>query len=141
MKKYLLDTNICIHNLKGQYGIEQKIIDLGVDNCFVSVITLIELQYGVEKSVVHKQVENQSALDNLIGGLKIIPLESCVKKFAKIKVDLKTKGQMIDNFDLLIAATAIENDLTLVTRNVKHFSRIEGLTIENWIDDNSSLLK
>lgn len=53
--------------------------------------------------------------------------------FAELKADLKLKGTPIDDFDLLIGATAITNNLTLVTDNTKHFSRIEKLKQENWI--------
>lgn len=134
MKKYLLDTNICIHYLKGQFEIDRKIIQVGIDNCYISVITLAELQYGVENSATHKQSANQTALDNLVGGLQVMPLESCVKYFAEVKSYLKKQGQMIDNFDLLIASTAIAHGMILVTRNTKHFELIEGIQLENWID-------
>lgn len=50
-----------------------------------------------------------------------------------IKAKLRTEGKMLDDFDILIAATAIVNDCVLVTNNIKHFERIDGLTIENWI--------
>ena len=54
--------------------------------------------------------------------------------YAKIKVSLRRTGSIIEDFDILIGATAIENDLTLVTDNERHFSRIEGLRVVNWIE-------
>ena len=53
-------------------------------------------------------------------------------RFGQIKSELETAGNRIDDADVIIAATAIENDMTLVTGNIKHFSRITGLRIENW---------
>lgn len=50
MKKYLLDTNICVYFLNGKFNIEEKIVEVGFENCFISEITIAELKYGVEKS-------------------------------------------------------------------------------------------
>jgi len=57
--------------------------------------------------------------------------------YAKIKARLKSEGKILDDFDVLIAATAIVNNCMLVTNNTKHFKRINGLTIENWVESNS----
>jgi tRNA(fMet)-specific endonuclease VapC len=61
------------------------------------------------------------------------PITSCLDVFAHEKARLSKSGMIIPDFDLLIGATAIANDLILVTNNEKHFSRLEGITIENWI--------
>jgi tRNA(fMet)-specific endonuclease VapC len=134
MKKYLLDTNICIYYLKGLFGIENHLAQVGVENCYISVITLAELQYGVANSHENKKLENQEALLRLKEAFPVVPLDDCTAVFAEIKTALKKKGIASDNFDLLIAATAIAHNMILVTRNVKHFERIEGIHLENWVD-------
>lgn len=64
--------------------------------------------------------------------LEVLPISPSIVLFAKEKARLKRVGQPIDNFDLLIGATAIHHDLTLVTNNTKHFQRLEGIRLEDW---------
>ena len=66
---------------------------------------------------------------------KVIPAFSAYKKYGEIRYSLEHVGKRVDQFDLLIGATAIHHGLTLVTSNTKHFERIEGITIENWRDN------
>lgn len=130
-QKYLLDTNICIFLLKKQYGIAQQIEKVGVENCFISDITLAELYYGAANSgQKEKKMIGVKAIEELFPALSIHePLET----FADIKTILNSKGLLIDDFDLLIGATALTHDLIMVTDNLKHFSRIPGIKIENWV--------
>lgn len=133
MKIYLLDTNICIYFLKGQFELHDKIEDVGKENCYLSEITIAELKYGSENS---KQKErNRKNNEEFISKFKILPVFPALDIYAKEKARLKTKGRIIDDFDLLIGATAIHNNLTLVTRNVKDFARINEIVIEDWTID------
>jgi tRNA(fMet)-specific endonuclease VapC len=79
MKKYLLDTNICIYYLKGLFGIEKHLAQVGVENCYISVITLAELQYGVANSHENRKAENQQGLTRLKEAFPVIPLEDCIE--------------------------------------------------------------
>ena len=130
MKKYLLDTNICIYFLKGQFGLNQKIEEVGVENCFVSEITIAELKYGVEKS--KQKTKNKETLEKFQNKFTILPIFTALDIYAKEKARLKTKGKILDDFDLLIGATAISNNITIATRNVSDFNRLEGIRIEDW---------
>lgn len=130
MKGYLLDTNICIYFLKGQFDIHKKIDNVGLANCYVSEITIAELKFGVENS--KKKSKNAETLKNFQDGMTILPIFSALDIYAKEKARLKTKGKILDDFDLLIGSTAIANNLTLVTRNVSDFERLEGIKIEDW---------
>lgn len=131
MKKYLLDTNICIYFLKGQFNLHQKIEAVGIENCFVSEITIAELKYGVENS---KQIsKNRETLNKFQNNFTILPVFASLDIYAIEKARLKKKGKILDDFDLLIGATAISNDLTLATRNVSDFVRLEGIEIDNWV--------
>ncbi len=129
MTKYLLDTNICIYYLKGMHDLKNKIKDIGLDNCFISEITIAELKYGIENS--EKKEENELIIKEFIDSIQILPIISCLDIYAKEKVRLKKSGMILDDFDLLIGCTAIANDLILVTRNIEHFNRLEKLKIEN----------
>lgn len=129
--QYLLDTSICVFFLRGLLDHNIIIKDKGLDNCYISQITVFELRFGAENSENSKK--SHKAVDRFIQGLSIIPIYGCEKKYAEEKVRLRKNGTpMHDEFDLLIAITAIENKLTLVTDNVKHFENFEDLKIENW---------
>ncbi|MFO7827097.1 MAG: type II toxin-antitoxin system VapC family toxin [Bacteroidales bacterium] len=128
----MLDTNICIYFLKGQFNIDKKLKSVGVENCFISEITVAELKFGAENSV--QKEKNRKVIENFIDSIQILPIISCLDTYAKEKARLRKKGLTIDEFDLLIGSSSIENNMVLVTRNVKHFSRLKNCTIENWID-------
>ena len=133
MKKYLLDTNICVYFLKGLYNLDKQIEKVEAENCFVSEITIAELKFGVENSDHHEK--NRKAIDEFVNRFTIIPIFSSLDIYAKEKARLRRKGKPLDDFDLLIGATAISNNLTLVTKNISDFERIEGIEIENWAED------
>lgn len=128
--KFLLDTNICIYFLKGKYRLKDKFDEVGFDNLYISEITVAELKYGAEKSDYPDK--NRKVIQKLSSRFKQIPIFSSLEIFAKEKARLKKEGKPIDDFDLLIGATAIANDMTLVTNNEKHFDRLEKIKIDNW---------
>lgn len=130
MKKYLLDTNICAYFLNGKYDLETKIDNAGFENCFVSEITIAELKYGVAKST--QKEKNSKALETFQMKFDVLPIFPALDIYATEKARLKTKGEILDDFDLLIGTTAIFNDLTLVTKNISDFDRLDGIVIEDW---------
>ncbi len=130
--EYLLDTNICIHFLKGQFGLIEKLGSIGFDKFAISEITLAELYYGAEKS--QNIDKNLLVIENFADKIIILPVFDSLKIYAKEKARLKTKGTIISDLDLFIGATAIVNEMILVTRNVNEFERMENIKIENWID-------
>ncbi len=137
MKKYLLDTNICIHYLKNEFDIPQKIFDAGAENCYISELTVMELLYGAargDEKNRENNMRNAYLIENKIFENRIIPVRVAFERFAIEKAKLKAIGKLIGEVDTLIASTALVHEMILVTRNVKHFDRIEGLQLENWID-------
>ncbi|MBL7718611.1 MAG: type II toxin-antitoxin system VapC family toxin [Flavipsychrobacter sp.] len=133
MTKYLFDTSICVFFLRGKLNLDDTIRAVGLENCYISEITVFELWYGAENS--DNPTKSHRSVNAFLAGLNIIPISGCVKKYAKEKVRLKKAGKpMHDEFDLLIGATAIEHGLILITDNVKDFQRLNGLKIENWME-------
>jgi len=128
---YLLDTDIIIYSLKG--------IPVVVDNLrlhlsepkAISVITYGELIYGAEKS---QQVNaNLAKIHRLREIFPIIELNcSIMDTFGAIKADLNKSGNVVNDFDLIIAATAITRGYCVVSNNEKHFSKIPDLQFTNW---------
>ena len=130
MSKYLIDTNICIYFIKGKFNLLEKFENAGEQNCFISEITLAELKYGVANS--EQPEKNQKNLDNFLSGVTIIPIFHALDLYAKEKARLRKSGKPIDDFDLLIGATAVTHDLVMVTNNTDHFTRIRGIKVEDW---------
>ena len=129
---YLLDTNICIHYFKGQFGVKERIAKVGFGNVAISEITLAELLYGAEKS--EQTEKNLKVVEDFAEKIEILPILSSLKVYAKEKARLRSKGKIIGDLDLFIGSTAIVNDMIMVTRNTSEFERLEGINIENWID-------
>ena len=130
MKKYLLDTNICIFFIKGQYSLNKKIEEIGVQNCFISEITVAELKYGIENS---KTIEAMRIIvEAFIPKFAVIPIFNALDIYAKEKAKLRKQGLLVDDFDILIGSTAVANDMIMVTNNVGHLSRLDNIIIEDW---------
>ena len=130
MKKYLLDTNICIYFIKGTYGLDQKILEVGEENCFISEITVAELKYGIENSATPEAMRKIVAA--FIPKFAIIPIYNSLNIYAKEKARLRKQGLIIDDFDILIGSTSIANNMIMVTNNVAHLNRLDQIIIEDW---------
>lgn len=126
---YLLDSCILIDLLRGKTVFQDRIMEIGRDRFCVCDIVLAELFVGPFKRntpLAHRQVEwVERSFDCFSFG-------KSYRTYARLRASLEQKGKKLDNMDLLIASVAIDNDLTLVTHNAKHFSRIPGLKVEVW---------
>ena len=130
MKKYLFDTNICIYYIQGKFSLKEKFRKINKENRFISEITLAELKFGVKNS--QSQKKNQEVLDDFLTGIQVLPIINSLDIYAEEKVLLRKQGKPIDDFDLLIGASAIANNMILITNNESHFQRISNIKIENW---------
>ena len=131
--QYLLDTNICVFFLRGKLNLDEVFREKRIENCIIYELTIFELRYVAENSDNPKK--SQEAVDKFVKGLTAIPIIGSVKKYAETKVYLRRNGNpMNDEFDLIIGVTALANELTLVTDNVKDFKHIKNLKIENWFE-------
>ena len=125
---YLLDTDVIINHLRGTEQLPEEIYK---NEIYISIITYAELIYGAQKSHTPEKTR-QTVLDFLEHiPCKILNLDNeTIFTYASIKASLEKKGMPLDDFDLLIASTALENDCTLLTKNTKHFKRIPDLLIK-----------
>lgn len=126
--KYLADTDVLIDYLKGKKPLDHVYISGGLG---ISTISYGELLYGAYKSPDKDRALHiiTAALTDL--SIQIIPLhDEIMHHFAKNKIYLERSGERLDDFDLLIASTALFYSLTLLTRNLKHFHRIPQLKIK-----------
>lgn len=127
-----LGYEFCIFYMKGKFHLNEKIDDRMKRFCFISEITIAELLYGAtcsnRKDKILKEVES------FVSQFTILPIYDSLLTFAELKNTLRSQGNLIDDFDLLIGASAVANDLILVTENMKHLERVPRLKIENWIN-------
>jgi tRNA(fMet)-specific endonuclease VapC len=128
---YLLDTDILIYSLKGHEIVQQHLRSHLNDSIQISSVTLMELYYGAYKS--QKVESNLAKVRKIENSLEIKPVnQEQVEVFGLLKAKLEAEGTPLDDFDLILAATALSHNLILVTNNERHFKRIDGLRIENW---------
>ncbi|GBF82790.1 type II toxin-antitoxin system tRNA(fMet)-specific endonuclease VapC [Aphanothece sacrum] len=132
--KYLLDTNICIYLIKKKpFKVFEKFKNIEPGDIGVSSITVAELKYGVYKSQ-HLE-KNKVALTQFLIPLEIVSFDvNATVIYGQIRANLEREGMIIGAMDMLIAAQAVALDLILITNNIKEFTRVPNLKLENWID-------
>ena len=130
---YLLDTNICIYIIKKKpIEVFEKFKQLEIGTLKISSITVAELYFGAYNSQnIEKNIET---VKNFLLLFEIVDFDRKASiEYARIKADLRRKGQVIGELDMQIAGIALSNNLVLVTNNEKEFVRVSNLKIENWI--------
>ena len=132
--RYMLDTNICIYAIKHKpEKVFQKLQEVEPGDVCVSSVTYAELVHGVEKSVAVEK--NRLALSMLLANIEILDFDvDAADCYGKIRADLEKKGTPIGPLDMMIAGHAQSLGYTVVTNNVKEFSRVMDLKIENWAE-------
>lgn len=125
---YLIDTDWVIHFLNGTQDIVDKLKQLRTEGLAISIITLAELYEGVFYS--RNPEASRDGLANFLRGIVIIDIDDTIcTVFGKERGRLRREGNIIGDFDLLIGATCLSYDFTLLTNNVRHFERLEGLKV------------
>ena len=129
--QFLLDTNVCINIMHGKkMQLRDRLIKAGIENCYVSDITMAELFYGAE--CCKRPEEEMLLIEGFLSDIKILPITDSVQLFAHVKRQLELRGLPIEDFDILIGVTAVQHKMTMVTHNLKHFQRIPKIKIEDW---------
>ena len=128
---YLLDTDTVIFALKGDTAVLTNLRHHARDPMKISVVSLMELYYGAHKS--RKLASNLGKVKTLENAFEIIPVSQPIAEvFGVLEAGLEKAGSPVDDFDLIIASCALSHNLILVTNNVRHFERIDGLKLTNW---------
>ena len=133
MIEYLLDTNTCIALINGtNQNVAAKRESIQDGQVAVPSVVAFELAYGVAKST--RRSQNQAALSTFLSALDVMAFDHHDADSAGwIKSQLEAAGTPIGAYDLLIAGQALARDLTIVTNNMREFSRVPGLKVEDWL--------
>jgi tRNA(fMet)-specific endonuclease VapC len=134
--RWMLDTNTLVYVLNARPQ-HQRVLDRFNEHdsqkLCLSSITLAELRFGVAQS--QRRDETQKKLDRVIGALTVMPFEDdAAMAYGVLRAALQAEGQPIGPLDTLIAGHALSEGATLVTNNLREFSRVKGLRLENWIE-------
>jgi tRNA(fMet)-specific endonuclease VapC len=133
MKLYMLDTDTCSYIIRERpICVLERFRKLAMEQICISTVTYAELLYGVERSS-SKRI-NRPIIDDFVRHLDVIEWDNAAaEQYGKIRADLEARGQPIGAMDMMIAAHAKSIKAVLVTNNQKHFTRIKGLKVENWV--------
>ena len=129
---YMLDTNIVSELARNPHGtVAKRIAKVGPDAICVSIITAAELRYGCAKKGSPKLL---AQIEAILAGVQVLALDvPADAEYGGIRAELEAAGQPIGPNDLLIAAHAYALDAVLVTANLREFSRVRALKVENWL--------
>lgn len=137
MVRYLIDSDILISMLRdtsGKTGLRQKALEVGLQNCYISSISLAELSSGAYRMASDRglfEVEFIKKIFNIHPfGAEGTEDAEC---FGRNKALLKAAGVPIDDMDLLIGSSALAGAFIMVTHNTRHFSHIPKLVVEDWV--------
>jgi tRNA(fMet)-specific endonuclease VapC len=125
---YLIDSDVVADALKGRPQAVQQLSTLAPNGLAISLITYGEIYEGILYS--QNPTASERVFRQFLRDVTVIPLtRPIMRRFAQLRGQLRAAGNIISDFDLLIAATAIHNNLALVSRNKKHFQRVPGLSL------------
>ncbi len=129
----MLDTSTCVHALRNKSGsVRTHLLRVRAGELAISSIVAAELWTGVEKSRLKGLAD--SAVANLLEFIPVLDWSAkAARVYGRIRTALEAEGLIIGAMDLLIAAHAVSEDAILVTDNVREFSRVADLKLQNWI--------
>jgi tRNA(fMet)-specific endonuclease VapC len=130
--RYLLDTNILSDLIRNPQGrIATQIVRVGEGAVCTSIIVAAELRYGAAKKASPRLIDQ---IEKILGALNVLPFDQPIDQtYGAIRAQLEAAGLMIGGNDLLIASQALSLGCTIVTDNEREFSRVAGLSLENWL--------
>ncbi len=130
----MLDTETCIYVInKRPQQVFERFAGMTVGDVVISSVTGAELSFGVAKSGSQR---NRQALDKFLAPLEILPFdEAAMRRYGPLRSDLERSGTPIGALDLLIAAHALSVGCTLISNNLREFSRVPDLALANWVGE------
>jgi tRNA(fMet)-specific endonuclease VapC len=129
---YLLDTNACIQYLNGtSASLRRRLESSRPEDVFLCAVVRAELFYGAIKSA--NVSKNVLKLKHFLNRFTSLPFDDqSAEVYGEIRVQLEKEGNIIGPYDLMIAAIALANQITLITHNIREFSRIRQLELQDW---------
>lgn len=130
--RYLLDTNILSDLVRRPQGlVAKRIASEGEKSICTSIVVAGELRFGANKRGSERLT---AQLEAILSAMEILPLEEPAdRRYGELRTHLEKQGAAIGPNDMLIAAHALALDYIVVTANVREFSRVPGLKVENWL--------
>lgn len=126
--RYLVDTDWLVEYLKGKPHIVSRLNELARQGAGISLITYGEVYEGIYFG--RNRARHEAGFLGALRILDLVPLDqSIMEEFAQVRGELRSQGQLIGDFDILIAATALRHELTLATGNTRHYARIARLKL------------
>ena len=127
-----LDTNIAVAHLRGDPYVTRRLAE-ALPSVEVSSLVVAELIYGTCASAYPTLA--RAKLDDFLPSMLVVPFDVAASEaYGRIRFSLRRKGRPIGDVDMLIAAAAMSRGATLVTRNWRHFSEVDGLSIDGWLE-------
>ncbi len=137
MLRYMLDSNVCIHVLRNPGSPIAAKFKINADGLCISTVTLHELLHGAERSL--RPVYQRELTEELTSRLDVMEFDDLAAHHSgNIHATLSKQGQVIGAYDMLIAGHARSLGLTVVTNNLREFTRVDGLRCEDWLSDVSA---
>jgi tRNA(fMet)-specific endonuclease VapC len=128
--RYMLDTNMVSHFIKGDHNVRDRVISVPMSELAISVITEGELLFGLAKRPDAKQLG--IVVHEFLIRVDVLPWDSAAAAcYGTLRADSQKKGRGLGNLDLLIAAHALSLGIVLIT-NDRAFTQVDGLKIEDW---------
>lgn len=133
MARFMLDTDIASYIIKKRDpAIQARLVKVPVNDVCISVITKAELLYGVARSSSRRV--NRLAVDEFLAFVRVLSWDDeAAEHYAEIRAALDDAGTPIGNLDMMIAAHARSCRVAMVTNNERHFRRVPGLRVDNWL--------
>jgi tRNA(fMet)-specific endonuclease VapC len=130
MPRYMLDADTVSYALRGQGHVAARLLEHQPSDICISAITLAELNFGAN---VKRSQKIRRAVRTFTKDVAVVPFdEGSAERFGVVAAALSSRGQPIGVYDTLVAAQALSMELTVVTNNTRHFSRVPGVIVENW---------
>jgi tRNA(fMet)-specific endonuclease VapC len=127
---FLVDTDWAVSHLKGVPRVSAALDEKLPQGLGLSIISIAELWEGI--LYAWDSARSQANLEAFLATVQVLDLDDgTCKRFGEIRGQLRKRGKLIGDFDILIAATALHHHLTLLTNNRRHFENIPGLNIES----------
>ena len=131
MARFLLDADTISYALRGQGRVAERLLQYPPSAIAISALTLAELAFGAERK---KSTKLRRAIRSFVQELQVAEFDAvAAQRFATLAAELERDGTPIGILDTLVAAHALALGLTVVTNNTRHFSRVRGLKVENWL--------